>query len=210
MKGSTPSIIFAFALIIFSKYSFAEDTLAAVMQRMQPQTAVRSTYEETRYLELMQEPWQTSGFMYAMAPDVLVKDQQTPAREIMGARGDEMLYYDPVNDVRHRGLMASDDPLSLNVAAFKAMVTGDLQLLEKMYRIVFAANPEQWTLTLTNHEDNDIMIKVIITGPAGQQANKITVFQPDGDRSEFILVESMQGKQLEATIRQLQQELVGE
>ncbi len=184
-----------------------EDTLATVMQRMQPKSAVKIAYQETRYLQLLEKPWKASGYLYALVPDVLVKEQQIPVREIMGASGNQMVYYDPVNDVRNRGEMASDDPLSLNVAAFKALVTGDLALLEKMYRVAFSANPQQWQLILTSHEHIDTSIKVIITGPAGQQAQKIVVHQPDGDRNEFILTEVARGEQLKATIEQLNQEL---
>ena len=193
-----------------TKPAHSVDTLVKVMQRMKPESAVKIAYQEIRYLELMQEPWQATGFMYALAPDLLVKEQQTPALEIMGASGDKMYYYDPVNNVRHSGEMANDDPLSLNVAAFKALVTGDRQLLEKMYRIAFSANPEQWTLTLTDYEDNDASIKIIITGPAGRQANKIAVHQADGDHSEFILTEAARGDHLNDTIRQLNQQLLGE
>ena len=177
---------------------------------MQAESAVKIAYQETRYLELMREPWRATGFLYALAPDVLVKEQRTPVREIMGASGDKMFYYDPANDVRHRGVMESDDPLSLNVAAFKALVTGDRQLLEKTYRIDFSSNRGQWTLTLIGHGDNEATVKIIVTGLAGQQANKIMVHQPDGDRNEFTLVEVARGDRLKDTIRQLNQELLGD
>lgn len=202
--------ILALAFIACIKPVHSEDTLASVMQRMRPESAVRIAYRETRFLELMREPWQATGFLYALAPDVLVKEQQTPVREVMGASRDQMYYFDPARDVRRHREMDSDDPLSLNVAAFKALVTGDRQLLGKMYRFEFCSNPEQWTLTLTGHKVKKPTVKIIVTGSAGQQANKIVVQQPDGDRSEFILTEAVRGEHLKDSIRQLNQELIGE
>ncbi len=206
---SRGSAILCLTFIAFIKPVSSEDTQAAVIQRMQPEFAVKIAYQETRYLELMQKPWLASGFLYALPPDVLVKEQLTPVREIMGANGDKMFYYDPVNDIRHHGVIERDDPLSLNVAAFKALVTGDNKLLVEMYRIGFRSGPEQWTLTLTGHEDNDATVKIIVTGSTGRQANKITMHQPDGDRNEFILTEVARGEHLRKRIQELNQELLG-
>ena len=197
-------------VISFAKPVLSDDTLATVIQRMQPESAIKIAYQETRYLELMEQPWKASGYLYALAPDVLIKEQQQPVREIMGANDDKMFYYDPVNDVRHHGLMTPDDPISLNVAAFKALVTGDRQLLEKMYQIAFSSESGQWTIILTGHENNEANIKVIITGLTGQKMHKITIHQPDGDRSELILSEPMRGEHLTELIQQLNQELLGE
>ena len=98
-------------VISFAKPVLSDDTLATVIQRMQPESAIKIAYQETRYLELMEQPWKASGYLYALAPDVLIKEQQQPVREIMGANDDKMFYYDPVNDVRHHGLMTPDDPI---------------------------------------------------------------------------------------------------
>ena len=204
------SLILGLALYVFAIPVYAEDTLATVMKNMQLESAVQIAYQETRYLELMQEPWQATGFMYALSPDILVKEQRTPVREIMGASGDEMFYYNPINDVRHRGVIEIDDALSLNVAAFKALITGDRQLLEKIYQIDFSSKREQWRLTLIGHWDNEVTVKIIVTGLAGQPANKIVVHQPDGDRSEFILAEAARGDYLKDTVQQLNRELLGD
>ncbi len=203
-------IALTLALVVCINPLQAEDTLASVMQRMQPKTAVQIAYQETRYLELLQEPWKATGFLYALAPDILVKEQQIPVREIMGASNGKLFYYDPINDVRHRGTMESNDPLSLNIAAFKALVTGNRQLLEKMYQIDFYTDPSQWTLALTGHGNKNTTVKIIVTGPIGQAANKIVVHQPDGDRSDFILAEAVRDKHLHDMIRQLKQELMGD
>ncbi len=203
------STLLCLTFIAFIKPASSADTQAAVMQRMKPESALRIAYQETRYLELIQEPWQASGFLYAQPPDVLVKEQLSPVREIMGANGDKMFYYDPVNDVRHQAVMERDDPLSLNIAAFKTLIAGDSNLLVAMYRLGFYSDPEQWTLTLTEHADSDATVKIIVTGFTGQQANKITMQQPDGDRSEFILTETAQAKHLEKRIQELNQELLG-
>ena len=58
----------------------AEDSVSSLMHRMKSQTAVKISYQETRILELMEQPWQGSGYMYSMPPDLMIREQLQPQR----------------------------------------------------------------------------------------------------------------------------------
>ena len=116
---------FLLSVTFFVNVSYAKDSLTTVMQRMESETAVKIAYQETRVLELMDQPWKGSGFMYSMPPDLMIREQLQPQRLLMAVKGDKMLYYDPGSDVRHQGDMDEDNPLSLNIAVFKALINAD-------------------------------------------------------------------------------------
>lgn len=188
----------------------AEDTLSALMHRMQSDTAVRIAYRETRTLELMERPWQGSGYMYSRSPGLMIKEQLQPERVLMGIEGDRMIYFDPVNDVRHQGEMDQDSPLSLNVAVFKALISADEALLHRLYRVEFSSEAQGWVMTLKPKRDSESGFNIVISGPAGQQADSIKVTQADGDFSEFSLWQDAEGDEVNDTVNRLYQELLGE
>ena len=207
------SLLLVFSLFLFlGKPAYANETLAEVMARMKPDSAVKIHYRETRYLELLDEPWQGSGYLYALSPDVLIKEQWYPQRQVMGARGRDLFYFDPFNDVRHHGEMQTDDPVSFHVLAFKALINGDRQLLQEIYQLEFNSSVERWTLTLTAKQPSaqNTLATIIIAGEPGQVASSIKVIQADGDRSEFVLEREAEGEKLQTKVARLLTELQGQ
>lgn len=194
---------------LFTAVVWAEDSLDSVMQRMEPAVAVRVQYQETRFMSLLAQPWQGSGYMYALPPDTLVKEQLQPARELMGADDKRLYYYDPVKNVRHQGRIQDDDPVSVNVLAFKALMNGDRALLQKRYHIEFGAFPEYWVLTLKPRDETagEVLERIEVSGFAGEAANKVNVFMADGDYSEFVLSKDASGEQVRDAVLQRIQEL---
>lgn len=188
----------------------AEDSLAALMQRMKSDTAVRIAYQETRTLELVDQPWQGSGYMYSLPPDIMIKEQLQPERILMGVTGEKMFYYDIKNDVRRQGEMNEDNALTLNIAVFKALINADEALLHNLYQVDFSAQSERWEMTLKPKQDSQTGFVIDISGRAQQQADTIKVRQRDGDSSEFLLQKDAEGEDVKATASRLYLELLGE
>ena len=202
-------------LVIFSGLPpgivHAEDTLEAVMARMKPQTAVRISYRETRYLDLLNNPWHGSGYLYALPPDLMIKEQLQPQREVMAAGSTDLYYYDPVNDVRHHKAVDPDDALSLHVNAFQALINGNTSLLGDLYRLRFTAAARQWQVTLDSlSEEGDVpLTTILMSGKAAAPADRIDVFLADGDHSEYRLRRDAEGEQVKQHILQLYAEVKG-
>lgn len=187
----------------------AEDSVAALMQRMQSEVAVSIAYQETRTLEMLDQPWRGSGYMYSLPSGLMIKEQLQPERVLMAIDGDKLFYFDPGNDVRHQGEMDPDDALSLNIAVFKALMNADEQLLHSMYQVEFSAQVEQWVMTLKAKNDPESPFAIEIFGLPGQQVSRVRVMQADGDSSDVSLQKNAEGDEVKAKIDALYQELLG-
>ncbi len=187
----------------------AEDSLSSVLARMNPKKAVRIRYQETRHMEMLAEPWQGSGYLYALSPSLMIKEQWRPKRELMGIKNSEMYYADLATGQTRRGKLGSSQALSLNVAAFKALMTGDKTFLTQQYRVEFCSKPELWQLSLlpkqsTNGSD---ISKITMEGLPDRAAQKISIVQGDGDRTHITLKPAGQGSEINQTIQQIFTEL---
>ena len=215
MDGRTSTMIKAYNifflwLILGVNLSYAEDSVAQLMQRMKTDTAVKIAYQETRTLELMDQPWQGSGYMYSIPPDLMIREQLQPQHLLMAVDGNKMFYFDPENDVRHQAEMDQDNPLSLNMAVFKALINADEALLNTVYLVEFTSKPQRWLMNLKPKQDCESGFNITVSGAVDQQADSIKIQQADGDLSEFVLQKVVAGDELETTVKQLYQTLVGE
>ena len=140
----------------------------------------------------------------------MIKEQLKPERLLMGIHDDKMFYYDPINDVRNQGEMDEDNPLSLNIAVFKALINADEASLRSMYQVEFSSKPQGWVMTLKPKRDSETGFSIVISGLPQQPADTIKVRQADGDLSEFSLQKGAIGGEIKATASRLYQELLGE
>jgi hypothetical protein len=197
-------------LVLAGNSSRADDSLSALMQRMKSDTAVSIAYQETRKLELMDQPWRGSGYMYSLPPDIMIKEQLKPERVLMGIQGDKLFYFEPLNNVRHQGGIEEDNPLILNIAVFKALMNADKAFLQKIYRVDFSTKPQGWLMTLKPKQDTESGFIISISGLPQQWADTIKVRQADGDVSEFSLRKEAAGDEIKSTVNRLYRELLGE
>lgn len=198
-----------FGVLMFSVPSRAEDTLYDLMQRMQTKAAVRIAYTETRSLELLDSPWLGSGYLYSLPPDLMLKQQLQPERVLMAVQGQKLFYFDPNQDIRRQAELDIDNPLTLNLAVFKALVGGDEALLYKIYRVDFSAQEQGWMMTLKSKRSSDSDFRIVISGPAGQQAESLVITQADGDSSRFTLRQDAEGAEVASEVTHLLEELLG-
>lgn len=190
--------------------SRADESLNSLLQGMRADTAVRIAYRETRTMALLEQPWQGSGYLYSLPPDLLIKEQLLPERVLMGVKDEQMLYFDPVNAVRHRGRLEEDSPLSLTIAVFKALINGDAALLQRFYRIQFKNSAPGWAMTLTSARDSVSGFNIVISGKSKQQIDSFIIQQADGELSELALHAQSAGDAIDAAIEHLSRELLGE
>ena len=197
-------------LLLVGNCAGAEESLTSIMQRMQSAGPVSIDYQERRQLEFMAEPWQGSGTIYSLPPDLMIRQQLEPERLLMGIKGNAMLYFDPANSVRHQSEMDEENPLTLNIAVFKALTHADETLLQRLYHVDLLSRPQGWRMTLKPKQNGESGFKIVITGLPQQQASKVIIYQPDGDYSEMTLQKATTDDALQATMNRLYQELVGE
>ena len=203
--------IILLAAIFSFNLSYADDiTLASLMQGMKSKEATRIAYTEIKTLELIDEPWEGSGFMYSLPPDLMVKEQLLPKRIVMGVKGDKMFYLDKGNGISHQGELDSNDLISLNVAVFKSLINADEKLLHSMYHVEFNNTERGWLMNLTPKNNKQSTFSTQVSGVSSQHIDKIVIKQADGDRSEFTLRKDRRGKRIRNIAKHLYQELQGE
>ena len=206
----TPLRFAAFIFCLNITTAQAEATLSSVMAGMKSTTATRISYQETRTLELMDEPWEGSGYMYSLPPDTMVKEQLLPKRVVMGIKGDQLFYFDQENDIHYQGELKEDDPMSLNIAIFKALVNADEVLLNKLYKIDFSHQSVGWKMILTPKKATASGFSTQVAGKSINQIDTIKIQQADGDSSDFILKKDASGERVKNIATRLYQELRGE
>ncbi|MCK5355867.1 MAG: hypothetical protein KAJ63_12160 [Methyloprofundus sp.] len=181
------------------------------MQRMKPQTAVKTSYQETRYMGLFDDDWQGSGFLYAALPGTMLKQQLKPEIEIMAAQGSQLTYHKPATQTYHQLHLDESDPMMASLAAFKAILTGNLVYLRQLYQLKFTTLESAWKLEMIakEHEPDEEPLKIIMQGLSEHAANKMEVFLPDGDRSLYVLSQPQQGLEIKHKLTGLLQSLKG-
>ena len=201
----------ALFLCSFSLECLAQDTIESVMQRMKPETAVQISYQETRYMGLFDDDWHGSGFLYAATPNTMLKQQLKPEIELMAAEGRQLTYYKPATQTYHHTQLDESNPMMASLAAFKAMLTGDLIYLRDLYKLKFATLESVWRLEITakEHEPDEQPVKIIMQGLNGQATNKMEVILPDGDRSQYALSQPQKGLNIKHNMLDLLQSLKG-
>lgn len=190
----------------------AEETLETVLARMKPETATAIAYQEKRSMGLLDGMLDAKGYFYVSPPATLLKEQQNPSVEIMGADGDQ-LYYKAENRQVYQIKMDDSFPASQHIIAFNGLMNGDFTELERLYHLQFESDDKQWTITLIakdyDKEEDEQPLNVIMQGLTGKVAHSMAVIEPDGDRSDFTLQPADSGEKAEQSIEKLLKHLQG-
>jgi hypothetical protein len=201
--------VFAAFFILFAcstpKQAAGEDSLQTVMARMKPEGVVAINYLENRYLKLMSGKWTGSGCFYALLPDVMIKEQQLPEKELMAIKGSELYFFNQENGQKHQGEVTEQDSMVAYTTAFKGLMNGDLSYLATGYDIAFTAKPAGWSIALTpkNNAESESGFKVIMQGQPEQAADKLELVMADGDRTEYRLSPAKSGEEISSKITKL-------
>jgi outer membrane lipoprotein-sorting protein len=190
--------------------AYAEDSLLTLMQHLKSEPMSKVAYQETRNLKLLAQPWLGSGYLYALPPDLMIREQLQPERVLMGVKGDQAFYFDPSKNERHQADLHDDNGLNAPLTVFKALVTADEALLRSVYHIVFTRHIKDWQMELTPKQKGSGVTRIYVAGRANQDIDKITILQEDGDSSEFSLQKAADAATHNGNITALSLELTGE
>ena len=188
-------LLFSFSYTCLAQNISEQDTLESVMARMKPVSAVQIAYQETRYMGLFDDDWQGEGYLYVDIPGVMLKQQLKPELEIMAAVGSQLTYNKPATQTFHQTQLDEGNPMMASLAAFKAMLSGNLVYLRQVYQLKFIILASAWRLEMIAKafDPDEVPLKITMQGQSGKAANQMEVMLPDGDRSTYVLSQSQQG-----------------
>jgi hypothetical protein len=158
-------------------------SIEQLMQTLAAVDRAAGMFTEEKTLAMLEAPLILTGTLHYVAPDYLKKLVLSPHEESYELRGEHLTVDDPAHG-RRVIILDSYPLLKAFVAAVRATLAGDLESLQKYYRLSLKGQRENWTLQLTPlHEDMARYVMIIIMRGEREQVQSIETLEADGDRS---------------------------
>jgi hypothetical protein len=183
----------------------AQDSLSSVLERLRVQETHHFSYRETRYLQLLAEPWQATGDLYTSQQQMVIA-QQSPTLVMTVISADRMLHIDAEQDL-HRSLKLEQPFAVPGMEPFMQLLysTTGYTELEQEYVISLDTAGQRWSLQLAPHQHTQHgIIRMQISGETGYGPDLLLLETAGGDHTEWQLALLSQGA---AANRELQQTL---
>jgi outer membrane lipoprotein-sorting protein len=182
MKRSLASLLVALLCLSTPAWSADAFTPAQLMQSFAANRVGRATFVERKYLSSLTRPLESSGELSYTAPARLEKRTIEPKPETLVIDGNTLSID---RDGSHRSISLASFP---EVAAFtdslRATLGGDLDRLQRDYRVILDGSRARWRLTLLPSDPKiaTLVSRVTIEGHDDRIASFETL-QADGNRS---------------------------
>ncbi|MGZ8244643.1 LolA-related protein [Methylomagnum sp.] len=205
-------IIFGLLLAALSAAAWADPSATELLNRFRQAAPVEFRYQETRRLELLDQPWRGAGYLLSAPDGTLVKLQTAPERVVMAISGDRMYYYDAAHQQRQSAPLAYAGEMAEQIGTFRAIIQGRAEELAADYDIRAESKDQRWTLRLDGKTDaaEEPATRIEISGDETQGQRRIAIHPPTGEDTEYSLDKSREGAAVEAPLRQLVSEAAGE
>jgi len=189
-----------------------EIELQALLARIRQSGSAEFRYEEIRKLELASSPWQGQGYMLSGANGSLVKQQLQPTRVIMAIAEGRMYYWDPELKQRHTAPLGQSGQAAELITVFIAILQGHAEELKSSYDFVPERHGKRWVLRLTPKTElsNEDAPTIEISGDEDEHKRQVLIRQPDGESTEYRMVKTSEGQQLDNSIQRLLLEAMGD
>ena len=200
-------------LALLPMAGLAEDaSLADLLVRIRQSGFAEFRYEETRKLELASSPWQAQGYMLSGADGRLVKLQLQPKRIIMAIAGERMYYWDPEQKQRHAEPLGQAGLAAGQITMFRSILQGHADELQPTYDFAGEKHGKRWTLRVTPKpgQSNGDAPSIEISGDEDGRKRQVLIRQADGESTEYRLMKTSEGPELEYSIRRLLLEATGD
>ena len=170
------------ALIASGTATAAEWNAAQLMQDLARQRGGKVAFSEKKYIALLDRPVESSGELIYQPPARLEKRTIKPKAESLVLDGDVLLVERGKQKYTLR--LQQYPEIAAIVGSLRNTLAGDLEALEKQYRVDLQGTPERWSLTLLPSDARiaAIVQKIRILG-TGDELREIEMLQADGDRS---------------------------
>ena len=166
-------------------------SLEQLMQRLAQIKSARATFVERKHLRVLNAPLEQTGTLIYTAPGYLEKQTLTPKAESL-ILDKETLTFEDKTTKRRRTLRLQQYPaVWAFVESIRSTLAGDLQSLNRFYRVTLHGGDSDWRLTL-DPRDADIQRMVTQIRVAGSRTSirSIEIVEAEGDRSVMTITES--------------------
>lgn len=181
----------SFARLVFAALSLtlaaltahgAEWGLDQLMESLAQIRTNRATFNEKKYIAILERPVESSGELLYVAPDRLEKRTLKPRPESMILEQNVLLI--ERGRQKHRLQLSEQPELAAFIDSIRGTLAGDRKALERNYRLSLEGNAEQWTLQLQPLNDKMVaVVKHIRMAGVRDAVRSIEITHADGDRS---------------------------
>lgn len=171
----------------------ADWNLAALMRQLAEQRGGEARFSETRHLDVLDAPVQSSGVLRFRAPDRLEKITERPRPESLVLDGDTLTV---TREARRHVLRLADYPQAAAfVDSIRSTLAGDHAALERTYALHLSGARERWTLSLLPRDPKlaELVLRITIHGSDASLA-EIVIVQADGDRSVMTIRDAVRAR----------------
>jgi len=126
--------------------------LPELMRALAAVPAAEARFTEVRRLEILSAPLELRGTLRYVRPDRLERRVRAPYEETIRIEGDRVSVENPSRGVHRNYALASLPAAYALVESLRATLAGDVEALERHYRLELAGTREVWHLTLTPRE----------------------------------------------------------
>jgi hypothetical protein len=159
-------------------------SLETLMRDLGQIRSSKARFVERKYLKVLKAPLELRGTLTYVAPGNLEKRTLSPKAETLTVEGDRLTIESAARN-EHRTLRLQDYPvLWAFVESIRSTLSGDIQALERFYRIELEGGPLQWRLYLVPRDkEMRAVISLIRIGGSRDRVDRIEVHEANGDRS---------------------------
>ena len=196
MLRRLPAALLVIALELLTAIAAAQTPVAAdwgieqLMQSLAQVKSARGRFVERKTLAILNSPLEFSGTLVYTAPNRLEKRILLPKPETMVLEQDRFTIESPSRN-QSRTLTLNDYPaVRAFIESIRSTLAGDVQTLNRFYRVNLEGNPEQWRLTLAPSEPAmQAVVRQIRIGGSKNRIVMIEVIGAEGDRSVTTITE---------------------
>jgi len=163
--------------------------LSALLAGMRSAPGVIAQFTETKELALLSAPLESTGTIYFVPPDRLVRVVTSPGRSRLVVDGDKVRFED---DNGRKALDLSASPMARQlIDSFVVLFNGDEARLKELYVTEFSSDGTTWRLRLLPRSAplNRMVGSFDLTG-AGARIDRMESVEPDGDRTVTLFGET--------------------
>jgi len=163
--------------------------LPQLMQSLSQVKSSRAHFVERKYLSIVNTPLEYTGGLAYTAPDRLEKRTETPKAESMILEGERLTLENARK--QRRVVMLSEYPVvRAFVESIRSTLGGDLQTLNRYYRVSLEGQPGAWQLLLVPSEPSmQAVVREIRIEGADTHLKSIEIIEKEGDRSVMRITE---------------------
>lgn len=160
----------------------ADWSVATLFQAIAKERPARATFQERKFMALLDRPLESSGELSFTPPDRMVKHTRKPREEIVTVDSEQVTL--ERGGKRHTLSLRANPAVAVLVESIRATLAGDLDALNRSYSAGLDGSPERWRLTLRPLDPAGIELveRIDIEGERAV-VKAVEIRQAGGDRS---------------------------